>query len=100
MIVNIAGINKVDLLYALWTNMSPSIPTIYASLLNNNTRDILFNRELAKLAVLDYIDYFQGRCIKLDLSKDDVDTFLYDRDAGYGAFQRIVSELISKQTHT
>jgi len=40
-----------------------------------------------------YIDYFNGRPIKTDLSKDTVDTWLYNRDAGKGKFEAIVEML-------
>ena len=52
-----------------------------------------FDRELAKEAVKKYIDYFCGRCIKSDLSNASVDPWLYNRDAGAGALERIVQKL-------
>jgi hypothetical protein len=52
-----------------------------------------FDEQLAKEAVKDYIDYFNGRCIKTDLSNDSIDPWAYDRDAGAGTFQRVVSGL-------
>jgi hypothetical protein len=52
-----------------------------------------FNNEEAKKAVKGYIDYFCGRCIKSDLSGDTADTSLYNRDAGSGAFEKIVEEM-------
>jgi hypothetical protein len=48
-----------------------------------------FDESLATSAVGKYIDYFCGRCIKCDLSKDFVDPAMYDRDAGDGAFAQI-----------
>ena len=53
-----------------------------------------FDESAAELSVKKYIDYFQGRCIKADISGDYVDPGLYDRDAGSGAFQKIINELI------
>ena len=52
-----------------------------------------FNHEAAKVAVTKYIDYFGGKAIKMDLSGDEVDPRLYDRDAGEGAFARVVATL-------
>ena len=40
-----------------------------------------------------YIDYCEGRPIKSDLSKDEVDPWAYDRDAGTGAFAAAVDRL-------
>lgn len=93
MAINIEGLDKVELLRILWLNMVPASVALYAAILNNNTSESVFDKELAKYAVLGYIDYFQGRCIKSDLSGNEVDPFLYDRDAGKGVFQRIVTAL-------
>lgn len=86
--INISGIDKVKLLKALWMNQS------VASFFGNfKALAPAFDEELAKEAVKDYIDYFNGRCIKTDLSKDLINPWAYDRDAGAGTFQRVVSEL-------
>ncbi|MCK9567394.1 hypothetical protein M0R72_00425 [Candidatus Pacearchaeota archaeon] len=38
-------------------------------------------------------DYLQGRVMKVDLSGDSFDPFLYDRDNGEGAAQAALSKL-------
>jgi hypothetical protein len=38
-----------------------------------------------------YFDYVQGRCLKVDLSKDTLDPRLYDRDSGPGAAARALA---------
>jgi hypothetical protein len=86
MSVDITGINKITLLFAMWQGMHPAK---FFGGLDGPT----FDRELAKEAVKSYIDYFCGRCIKTDLSKDTVDPWLYNRDAGAGAFEKIVEKL-------
>lgn len=43
-----------------------------------------FNENEAKKAVNDYIDYFCGRCIKMDFRGEQVDSYLFDRDFGQG----------------
>jgi hypothetical protein len=40
-----------------------------------------------------YFDYLRGRVMKVDLSKDAFDPWLYDRDNGAGAAERAVSRL-------
>lgn len=40
-----------------------------------------------------YFDYLKGRVMKVDLSKDEFDPWLYDRDNGNGAAYEVVSEL-------
>lgn len=86
--VDIRGLDKVVLLRKLWENMKVAaffeqLPWLAPP----------FVEGLASDAVGKYIDYFCGRCIKCDLSKDTVDPFLYDRDAGAGAFARIVAAM-------
>ena len=86
--VNIKGLDKVELLRRLWENQSPEIFLMLIGLPSPP-----FNEELAKHAVVEYIDYFQGRCIKTDISGDVADTRLYDRDAGSGVFEKIVNNM-------
>ena len=85
MSINISGLSKVDLLERLWTRIKPA--TFFAF---NPSAAPSFNKEEAKKAVEVYIDYFCGRCIKSDLSGDTAYTFLYNRNAGNGAFEKVV----------
>lgn len=43
-----------------------------------------------------YIDYCDGRGIKIDFSKDELDTRLYDRDTADGQGERIILEVLSR----
>jgi hypothetical protein len=43
-----------------------------------------------------YVDYLQGRVIKVDFSGEEIDPYLFDRDNGTGALERVVSEVRSK----
>lgn len=40
-----------------------------------------------------YFDYCHGRVMKVDLSKEEFDPWLYDRDNGPGAAERIIGTL-------
>jgi hypothetical protein len=40
-----------------------------------------------------YFDYLYGKVLKVDLSKDEFDERLYDRDCGPGAAQRAIDSL-------
>lgn len=40
-----------------------------------------------------YFDYLKGRVMKVDLSGDELDTFLFNRDNGDGAAERIIESL-------
>ncbi len=86
--VNIAGLDKVQLLHALWTR---SKPAAYYDFSMANPPS--FNVVLANDGVKRYIDYFQGRCIKTDLSKNEANPRMFDRDFGQGAFAQVVADL-------
>ena len=87
--IDITGLNKVELLHELWCGqklagffeqMSQCAPP--------------FDELEANVAVRNgYIDYFCGRCIKTDLSKDIISPRLYDRDAGDNSFMRAVEKV-------
>lgn len=87
--VDISGLDKVALLQKMWANMKPAA---FFSM-NSFVPVPSFDETQAKEAVKNYIDYFCGRCIKTDLSKDEVDPWGYDRDAGSGALQKIVDSM-------
>ncbi len=55
-----------------------------------------FNSVGASNAVVKYIDYFDGRAIKSDLSGDSAYHRMYDRDAGDGVFAKIVANMLIK----
>lgn len=40
-----------------------------------------------------YFDYLHGRVMKISLQGDELDTFLYNRDNGEGAAERIIEGL-------
>ncbi len=48
-------------------------------------------RELLKQTT--YFDYLKGRVMKVDLSGDELETWLYDRDNGDGAAASALSEV-------
>jgi len=95
MSVNISGLSKVVLLERLWTRMKPA-----AFFAFNPSLAPSFNKEEAEKAVEGYIDYFCGRCIKSDLSGDIVNTFLYNRDVGSGAFEKVVEGMREELKNT
>ncbi len=43
-----------------------------------------------------YIDRYNGLVFKSDISGNEFDTFLYDRDNGAGAAERIVKQIIAE----
>lgn len=45
-----------------------------------------------------YFDYLMGRPLKVDLSTDNVEYWLYDRDNGNGSFAKVIANLRGKGT--
>lgn len=80
--VNIKGLDKADVLFALWLR-SHAQGMSFVGLKN-------FNLDRAKYWIENttprlYFDYVDGHVIKCDLSGDEFDERLYDRDCGDGA---------------
>lgn len=44
-----------------------------------------------------FFDYVKGRVMKIDLSKDELNTRLYNRDNGNNAAENIISKIKPKQ---
>ena len=87
--LNISGINKADLLAALYNNSRTQGMGFLSAKPGNMTRD-----EAAELLKeTQHFDYLHGRVMKVNLSKDEFDPWLYDRDLGQGAAQRVVEAL-------
>jgi len=89
--VDITGIDKVALLRELWLNS-----TVASFFYFSNKPAPEFDEVEAAKSVNDYIDYFDGRCIKLNISGDSVKPRLYDQDFGEGKVKEIVDNLRKK----
>jgi hypothetical protein len=92
--VDVTGIDRKELLEALWNNAQPA-----AFYILQNIDPPPFKLESAmKTTHGTYVDYACGRCIKADVfrKEDVIDPRLYDRDHGEGAFQRVVDSLKSE----
>jgi hypothetical protein len=88
-VVDITNINKVDLLEKLCRGQKAAV-----FFKTNGIPVPIFDRNNAEKAIANgYIDYYSGKAIKMDLSKNVVDPWLYNRDAGDGAFEEIVRQL-------
>jgi len=84
MSLDISGLPKLILLKRLILYSPPNL--------------FIFDEDNAKAALeRGYIDYLGGRAIKCDLTKDKIDPYLYNRDAGKGAFEKIVQEMRDEQ---
>lgn len=94
-LICISGLDKVELLFRLWkrqvfTGKNGCDAASYT--------ESAFDRALAARACKQSMNYFHGKAIKVDISGDHVDPWLYDRDAGAGAFALVVEKMKSEQT--
>lgn len=93
-LIDISGLDRIELLRQLWAHQKVAAFFDYAPLEAIPS----FDNELAKKMVHQgYLDYFCGRAIKCDLTRDLVDPALYDRNAGQGMFAKIVDKLNMKK---
>lgn len=78
MSVLIKDLDKVEVLRALWNN---SEPAVFFKISGKQSPP--FDETEAKKAVNQYIDYFCGRVIKMDLSKNVISAVsTYESDTG------------------
>ena len=99
--INISGLDKAEVLQALYGATRPLTMGIFY-----DKPDMLSDDQAAELIRLGqagdlgrrpmYFDYVGGRPIKSDLSGDEFDPRLFDRDAGQGAAARAIEELRAK----
>lgn len=97
-LVSIKGLDKADVLLTLW-NHSQMQGLSFLAFAKELTK------EDAKTAITEhtytdmegktriYFDYFNGKVMKVDLTGDEFDPYLYDRDNGLGAAQRAIDLL-------
>lgn len=101
--LSILGLNKVQLLEELWKEQK-SRPindkndnlTVLFQLIQKDkkTMDELFDKDQAQKEIDNgFIQYYKGKLIKMDLSKDYVDSSEYDKLAGEGTAYSIIKNL-------
>lgn len=89
--INLEGLNKADVLAALYNASKPKglAPLHFDS--QEMTRE-----EAAKLLAKDRpprFEYIKGRVMKINLSGDDLDPRFYDRDNGPGAAAKAIATI-------
>jgi hypothetical protein len=90
--MNIEGLNKAEVLAALYNNAKVQGMGFFQADNNKMTTEeagVILEQTRDK-----YFDYLKGRVVKVDLSKDEVNTWLYNRDNGDGAAERIIQKLM------
>jgi hypothetical protein len=86
--INIAGLDKVKVLQALYERAKPQ----GMGFLHYTPGPLPEAEAKACLERHPYFDYLNGRVMKVDLGKDTLDPRLYDRDNGDGAAERALQD--------
>ncbi len=87
--------NKAEVLAALYNNAKAQGLGFLQAESGDMTKD-----EAAKILEEShdkYFDYLKGRVMKISLAKDEVETWLYNRDNGNGAAERVIGVLAKKE---
>jgi hypothetical protein len=88
--MNIKGLNKAEILLALWRGSHEQGLSRLGSFDREPTLEEC-KQEVERPG--NYVDYFAGRVIKCNFSTDELDLCGYDRDCGNGAGDKIIAKL-------
>ncbi len=95
--MDISGIDKAELLAALYNGSRQQgmgfmhARGAYPMTVEQARAEIANNQWL-------YFDYLHGRVMKIDLSGDELNTSLYNRDNGQGAAEKIIAAVRSERS--
>lgn len=87
--IDISKFNKADVLAALYNNAKGQ----GMGFLHYDIKPMSREEASSLLEHQTYFDYLKGRVMKVDLSKDELDPFLYDRDNGKGTAQAAINKI-------
>lgn len=87
--INIKGKDKAEVLVALYNHAKPL--GLGVKLYDSTPMKVEEAKNLLKGET--YFDYIKGRVLKVDMSGDELDVSLYDRDNGHGAAERALKNL-------
>jgi len=87
--IDISKHHKADVLAALYNHSQP----LGMGFLHFTPEPMGHDEAAALIAEYTYFDYLKGRVMKIDLSGNELDPGLYDRDNGPGAAQRAIDTL-------
>ena len=99
--VNIKGLDKAEVLLALWKSSRMQGMSFLGFLATGEltleqAKEEVEGRLNASAVCGErrcYFDYLNGRVLKVDISQDEFDSRLYDRDNGENAAQRAIDKL-------
>ena len=91
--MDISKFDKADVLRLLYNNAQ----VLGMGILQARDGDMTHEEASELLRTETYFDYVHGRVMKVDLSGDNLDTGLYNRDNGQGAAERALAPLSRKE---
>ena len=89
--ISIKGLDKAEILAALYNNSKSQGLGYLHYQEGDMTKEEA--QELLVQSSNKYFDYLKGRVMKIDLSTDTLNTFLYNRDLGNGAAEGVIKSL-------
>ena len=92
--ISLEGLNKAEVLAALYNASKP----LGMGFLHYNPTPMTTEEAEVLLESRTYFDYLNGRVMKIDLSDDELDPWLYDRDNGQGAALRAIEAMMAGNT--
>lgn len=96
--VNIKGLDKIEVLDALYQASHPQGMGMMHYIpggLSDEDKNHLRN-DCKNIGKFPYVDYLNGRVMKVDLNGDEFDERLFDRDCGAGSAHRAIVGLVKK----
>ena len=88
--VDIKGLDKAEVLFALYNGSHVQGMGFLQAVSSYTLDDARFDFENSRDK---YFDYLHGKVLKVDLSGDEFNDSLYDRDCGIGAAKAVIDEL-------
>lgn len=88
--IDVTGINKAQLLKALYDDAKP----LGMGMLHFQPEPMTIEEADRLSKEHTYFDYLKGRVMKVDISGDTLRCLLYDRDNGDGAAKRALQHLL------
>lgn len=92
--MDITGIDKAEILAALYNASQP----LGMGFLQYDPTPMTVEEANIHLKRSSYFDYLKGRVMKIDLTGNNLNTRLYNRDNGEGAAERVIERLRDRLT--
>jgi len=93
--ISIKGVDKAAVLAALYNNSKPlGMGMLHFDPAMMTTDEA--RKEIEKMSYGLYFDYLKGRVMKVDLSGDELNPALYDRDNGDGAALAAIKTILDR----